>query len=110
MLAATVFNAIANIAFKKAVTNVESSEVGTGLLRLLSDPWTWLGLISAVLLLGSYLYALRGIELSVAYPAVTGLAMLGVALGGAIFLGESLTFQKILAICLIICGVYLLKQ
>ncbi|WP_425403769.1 DMT family transporter [Hwanghaeella sp.] len=106
---AVVANAFSNIAFKHAVTAQPIDKGITGFLRLALEPWMWLGVTLAMVLLGCYLYALKGIPLSVAYPAVTGLAMVGVALGGALALGESFTLFKATAILFIIIGVVMLR-
>ena len=109
LIIAVIANILANVAFKKAVELTPSVKGASGFLSLLFQPWAWFGLCMATLLLGCYLYALRGIDLSVAYPVVTGLAMLGIALTGALFLSEALTGSKIIAIGLITVGVFMLK-
>ena len=78
-------------------------------LKLAAEPWMWLGVCLSLVLLFSYLYALRGIDLSVAYPTVTGLAILGIVLAGGLFLGENMSFLKLFAMALIVAGVVLLK-
>ena len=109
LFAAVLANTIANIAFKKAMTSMSLEPGIFSVAKLAIDPWMWLGAASACVLLGSYLYALRGIQLSVAYPAVTGLAMLAITLLGVILLNESVSVQKLIAMTLIIVGVVLLK-
>ena len=68
------------------------------------------GIASACVLLGCYLYALKGIDLSIAYPVVTGFAMLGIALAGALMFGEVISYTRIVAMMLIVAGILLLKQ
>ena len=80
------------------------------IMALLSNPWIWAGLFSASVLLGCYLYAIRGIEISIAYPTVTGIAMLGLALLGAWLFAESLTLPKIIGVGLVIVGIFLITQ
>lgn len=106
---AIISNAVANIAFKKAVARTPAEEGVVGFFKLSTEPWMWLGVIAACLLLGCYLYALKGIDLSVAYPMVTGLAMLGIALAGAIVFGEVISAVRMFAMTLIVVGVLLLK-
>ena len=60
--------------------------------------------------IGLYAAALKGIDLSVAYPVVTGFAMLGIALAGSLLFGEAVTMQRLLAMGLIFTGVLMLKQ
>lgn len=106
---AVLANAAANVAFKKAVTGTPIESGFSSLTKLAADPWMWLGATSACVLLGSYLYALKGIQLTVAYPAVTGLAMLAISLAGATFLNEAISTQKVVAMMLIVLGILLLK-
>jgi multidrug transporter EmrE-like cation transporter len=110
LLIAVISNAIANVAFKKAVARTPLEEGIGGFIKLAAEPWMWLGIVSACLLLGCYLYTLRGIDLSIAYPAVTGLAMLGIALAGTLIFGETISFTRIAAMVLIVAGVLLLNQ
>jgi len=107
---AIISNGIANVAFKKAVMRAPVEEGIGGFLQLASEPWMWLGAFSACVLLGCYLYALKGIDLSIAYPVVTGLAMLGIVLTGIVFLGETISITKALGIVMVLIGVLLLKQ
>ena len=110
LFAAIISNAIANIAFKKAVTKTPIEGGVSAVFTLASDPWMWLGAFSACVLLGCYLYALKGIDISIAYPAVTGFAMLGIVLAGVLFLGETLSIAKVVGIFFVLTGVLLLKQ
>ena len=109
LLLAVAANAIANIAFKEAIQRHAIDKSPRGLLQLLFEPWLWIGGAFAGLLLVCYLYALKGIALNVAYPAVTGLAMLGVAIGSVVVFGETLSLQRGFAMLLILAGVVLLK-
>jgi multidrug transporter EmrE-like cation transporter len=109
LFVAVLANATANVAFKKTMTNASFETTFFNLLKLAADPWMWVGSVSAALLLGSYLYALKGLDLSVAYPAVTGLAMLAIAFAGATFLDEAMSVWKLVAIILITIGVIMLR-
>ncbi len=109
LIIAVLANIVANVALKKAVARTPVDQGIGGFLNLAAEPWMWVGVLFAGLLLGCYLYALKEIELSVAYPAVTGLAMVGIALGGMAFFGEGLSLTKVFAIAMIIAGVVLLK-
>lgn len=100
LVVAVIANVLSNYAFKKAMTAGEARSV----LALASDPWLWAGGASAGVLLLCYLYALRGVALSVAYPTVTGLAMAGIAVLGAAALGEALSPVKAGAVLMIVVG------
>jgi len=109
LLAAVAANTLANIAFKKAMGRTPISFNLEGALKLLVEPWMWVGGTFSVILLLCYLHALKGIDLSVAYPAVTGLGVLGIALASSLFFYEPVGLHKILGMGLIISGVVLLK-
>jgi multidrug transporter EmrE-like cation transporter len=104
------FNIAANVFFKEAM---RSGSPNLGLqayvLGLLGCGWLWLGVLSSVALLGSYLYALRAVPLVIAYPTVTGLAMVGIALVSSTFLGTTLVMWHYLGILLVVGGVTLLS-
>ena len=105
MYAAVIFNVGANYMFK---IGMQSTEIGLSMGALKSmilNVWLWLGGFSAVLLLGSYLYAIKGVPLSSAYPIVTGGAMVGIALVAALSLNEVMAPGKLAGIALVIVGV-----
>ena len=103
-------NVIANLAFKFAMQSTSLSMERRSLIELLVNPWIWVGFLNAAILLGCYLYAIRGIEISIAYPTVTGIAMIGLAFFGAWLFAESLTLPKIIGIGLVIFGIFLITQ
>ena len=110
MFVAIGANVCANLAFKHAMQSTISILEKRPLIILLANPWIWVGMLSAALLLGCYLYALRGIDISVAYPIVTGIAMIFLALFGAWLFSESLTILKIIGVGLVIFGIFLIMQ
>ncbi len=107
LIIAVSANVASNHAFKMAVSRWTSDGEGHW-WTLIVDPVFWIGLGLAGVLLGAYLYALRAIPLSIAYPSVTGLAMVGIAITGTQILGESLSQSNIAGIGLIAVGVFLL--
>lgn len=107
LLLAVCANVFANIALKLAVLELSGP---LDLRALLTAPWAWAGLTGCVLLLGGYLIAIRGVELSIAYPTVTGLAMVGIAIVGHVLFSEALSLQKLVGIGLVVTGVFILSQ
>ncbi len=107
LLIAVCANICTNLSFKMAVQQLAGP---FDISALILSPWAWAGLVSGLLLLGSFIVAIRGIELSVAYPAVTGLAMAGILLAGYVLFSETLSFQKIAGIGLVVAGVVVLSQ
>ena len=110
LIVAVLANVAANVAFKKAMTGGERIDGASAMLAYLAEPWLWAGGLFAGLLLACYLYALQGIQLPVAYPVVTGLAMLGIAVAGITAFGEQVSVMRAFAMLLIVSGVVLLRQ
>jgi undecaprenyl phosphate-alpha-L-ara4N flippase subunit ArnE len=75
-----------------------------GFLPLLSA-WTWIGIISYVTSLVSWLYVLRTVPLSIAFPLVNVVHVF-VPLAAAIFLHEHVSLRRWMGILLIIVGVF----
>jgi len=110
LFGAIICNIIANVAFKHAVTRTPLDEGITSILKLAADPWMWIGGVFCIFLLGCYLYALKGLDISVAYPAITGIALLGVVLSGTLFFDEAISLSRALGIISVVVGVLLLKE
>ena len=96
-----------NLLLREVVVEMDGG--GDRVIQLLLEPWMCVGVLCSGALLACYLYSLKGIDLSIAYPAVTGLAMLGIALSG-VFTGEGITTLKIGGIALVLAGISLLYQ
>jgi undecaprenyl phosphate-alpha-L-ara4N flippase subunit ArnE len=85
-----------------------------GLIQTLGLPpllvgWTWVGIVSYVLSLFSWLYVLRSVPLSVAFPLINVVHVL-VPLGSMIFLHEHVSDRRWMGIGLIVCGVLLIVR
>lgn len=106
---AIAFNILANFSFKQAVRPGLAQPALTVALGILGSAWFWVGIGCSVALLASYLYALRGLPLFVAYPAVTGLAMVGIAIVSTAFFGAALGFAQYLGVLCVILGIALLS-
>jgi multidrug transporter EmrE-like cation transporter len=78
--------------------------------QLLSQMSFWIGLTFAGVLLTSYLIAIRDIPVSIAYVAVTSLAMVGLVIIEASFHSAGLGLSKILGMSLVVAGVFLLTK
>jgi undecaprenyl phosphate-alpha-L-ara4N flippase subunit ArnE len=91
---------------KKGASAAASS---TGFLSIvglspLASFWTWLGIISYVSSLISWLYVLRFVSLSVAFPLINAVHIF-VPVGSWIFLHEQISVRRWLGIGLIVCGI-----
>ena len=97
-----------------------ASAVATLLIKLSSQHGTemnavriaFLGSAGAAYALGfaCYAVALQKLDISLAYPIMTGVAMIVVASLGMAFLGEVLTFKKILGMVFIVIGAVILAR
>ena len=105
-----VGNVSANIGFKRLMTSISLEPSVATLWSVVTSPWAWLGGFGSLLLLGSYLYAIRVLPIGIAYPMATSLGMVGVALAGAIFFGEALRGQAIAGIGCIMLGIVLIAR
>ncbi len=72
------------------------------------NPQLFFGFLFAGATLLLYMLTLRKFELSVAYPVVTSLALLGIFLSSWMFFGEDMRMVKLLGAALIVVGVVLL--
>lgn len=109
LLLAVVANVVANVALKFGVGHAKLDTGWRSMNVMVGNVWIWIGLIAAVVLLGCYLYAIRGIAVSIAYPVVTGLAAVGIAFLAASVLDEPMNISNVAGIALIILGVTLLS-
>ena len=71
--------------------------------------WTWLGIVSYVSGLACWLYVLKSIPLSVAFPVINGLHM-GIPVGAYLFLHEPFPPKRWLGIGLVLIGVLLILK
>jgi multidrug transporter EmrE-like cation transporter len=80
----------------------------TGITGLLSV-WTWLGILFLILSLISWLYVLRHVPLSVAYP-LSNAAHIFVPVASWIFLGELIAPKRWWGITLVIVGLIVVAR
>jgi quaternary ammonium compound-resistance protein SugE len=108
LVIAVIANACTNIAFKYAVISPSLQAEDAKWNTLLFNPWLWAGGVSGLILLGSYLVAIRTIDLGIAYAAVTSLALVLLTAASALLFGEQLDVRKLIGIALVISGITLL--
>ena len=105
---AVVANVATNLLLKKAMTSM--SDEGSLVFQAATSVWLWGGIVAGLVLLGSYLMALRELDLSISYAVVTAAALIGVTLMSALLFNESLNLMKALGVALIIVGIAALSQ
>lgn len=110
LAAAVAANVGANLLLKHAVGLGQKPEAGGGSLLTQNPPVLVAGIMLAGLLLGFYLLALRHLPVSIAYPVVTGSAMVGIAIFSTTLFSEPLSLGKIVGITGIILSTVLLLR
>lgn len=73
----------------------------------LASGWIWAGILCILLSLGSWLYVLKYVDLSVAYAAAASVYAL-VPIGGRIFFGEAISASRWIGIAVIVVGLGLI--
>ena len=107
ILVSAICDTAGEILLKKGASSVADLNTWASTLGFapLASAWTWLGIIIYVLSLVSWLYVLRTVPLSIAFPLVNVVHVF-VPLGASIFLHEHVSVRRWLGISLIILGVF----
>ena len=101
---------VANISLKLATKNAPSDLSDHAVTNFLLQPWTWVGLLAGVVLLGSYVIAIREIGLAVSYATVTCFSLVLVVAFAAILFQERFDLTTIIGIVLVISGIIVLAR
>lgn len=107
---AVIANAIANVAFKFAIKQASSGPSGYVALRFLTQPTAWIGLLAAIILLASYVVAIRELGLGFCYAIVTSAALILVTMSGALAFHERLSTSTFLGIGFVMLGIAVLTS
>lgn len=103
-----VLNALANILIKVGVDRLRGAAQATLLIAALREPLLYAGVGSFAVALVAYAAALSRLQLSVAYPLMTSVGLLVVAVVSWRWLGETYDGSKTAGTILVIAGVILL--
>lgn len=76
-------------------------------LAPMASVWTWIGIITYVTSLISWLYVLRFVPISIAFPLINAVHVL-VPIGSLIFLHERVSLGRWVGIAIVLCGILLL--
>lgn len=111
LLPAMLITAAAQLSFKHGMNQVGElhpsfSAIAAILPKMFANPFIWLGVIGEFSALALYLSVISRAPLSLAYP-ILALGYLITAIEGRIFLGEQVTWLRVLGIGVIIFGVAL---
>jgi quaternary ammonium compound-resistance protein SugE len=110
LLVSVMANIGSNFALKRFTNDAAIGGHADSLFAMLLKPWLWLGFGLAGVVMLAYLFALRGLPISTAYPIATGLSAAGICLIGALVYGEAIKITTISGIVLIIAGVMLVSR
>ena len=78
-------------------------------IAALASGWTWLGIITYILSFASWLYVLKHVPLSIAFPVINVVHVL-VPLGSWMILGEHISLLRWAGIGLVIGGILLIVR
>ena len=110
ILLSVALSAAAQLFLKVGADRLEKGAVGLGfILSSLSSPWVWAGIAGIIGSLVSWLYALRFVQLIIAFN-IAGLLHVIVPLASWIFLGERLGGMRLLGIGLVFAGVLVVAK
>ena len=110
LLLAVLANVGANAALKAAMTSIPEDAGDGKWLAVLERGSFWLGIALLGVVFVSYLFALRSLPVSVAYVAITSLAMIGAIAVESYFYGIPVGLGKAAGICFIITGIWLITR
>jgi drug/metabolite transporter (DMT)-like permease len=91
-----------------ATAHISEAWLWTGLTGLVS-PWVWLGIVLVVLSFVSWLYVLRYIPLTIAFP-LSNVVHILVPLSSWIFLGETISARRWSGIALVLIGLAIVAK
>jgi multidrug transporter EmrE-like cation transporter len=102
-------NIAANMSFKHFVTTTNLDASWASVRITVTHPSFWLGIAFGVSLLACYLYAMKGLPLSIAYTTATSLSIVGITCVGVFLYGETLGIRAMIGIPVILAGVVLMS-
>lgn len=105
-----ILGTIGQLSLKYAFQAPREQKVSNqSMLILFQSPYFWVWLICYILVTGLWLFVLRSIPLSQAFPTL-GLTFALIPLGSYYFLGEQVVFSQWLGIATIVAGAILVVQ
>ena len=75
----------------------------------LTSPWVWGGIVTIVLSFVCWVYVLRHIPLSVAFP-LSNVVHITIPISCWLFLGEAISTRRWIGIAVVICGLMLVAR
>lgn len=101
ILLAASANVVLTLCLRQAA---RSYAPGGPLAGPLLSPWAWLSVLSAAVLLGTFMVAIRSFSLSLTYTAITAIVMVSLTLIGVVLQHETVNLGRALGLGLIVTG------
>ncbi len=114
ILTGVLLNAVAQLALKASVKGMGAISLSLSgssgvALRLMSEPWLWVGLFCYGISVVIWILALSRVDVSIAYPMLS-IGYVVNAFAAWMLFGEVLSVAKLAGIGIIIIGVYILAR
>lgn len=110
LLLAVTLNAVGNVLIKYGMNQAGALALSwKSLFLIFTNPGVMAGVVFYVLALAGYSYTLSRLDLSVAYPVMSGLSFLMVLVVSALFLQESIQPLQLVGCGVILAGVWLVS-
>jgi len=114
ILSGVLLNAVAQLALKASVKDMGALSLTLNgavplAVRLMSEPWLWVGLICYAVSVVIWILALSRVDVSIAYPMLS-IGYIVNAIAAWLWLGESLGAGRLLGIGIIVIGVFVLAR
>ena len=115
LLISVVFNVTANILLKTVVTktggiSADTTQLLSNLLKVAFNPYLILGLTLYGFSFLIWLRVLTFNDLSRSYPIFATIVFLLTTFGSVIFLNENVTLLRVLGICIMLFGIFLVAR
>lgn len=115
LLISVTFNVTANILLKTAVTktggiSAETTQLLTNILKVAFNPYLIVGLGLYGLSFLIWLRVLTFNDLSRSYPIFATIVFLLTTIGSVIFLNENVSLLRLLGICIMLLGIFLVAR
>lgn len=113
IVCSAIFNATASSLMKKGFGHQQDlldRGFWQAVLRIVSNPWAVVGVICFGVSFMFMSAALSRVDLSVAYPVMSGLVFLMVLGVSVLFFSETVTVTRVMGILLILSGVFAISR
>ena len=109
---AIFFNALANVLIKVGMLNktgLFDHGVAGAFIRIITNPFALMGITSFGIAFVLYSGVLSKLDLSMAYPIMTGVGFLLVLLASILFFKEQVNTYRLMGIAAIIFGIFMIS-